>query len=92
MGILLHALGYKYHTNLYIASGEIYRGESSMAPLRSLFPRISRKETLLAKEDLQVISAYASRMAAVDYYVALESDVFVANNNGNMAKLLGGHR
>lgn len=92
IGIFLQALGYKHQTNLYIASGDIYGGKNSMAPLHSLFPRISRKESLLSQKELENISGFSSRMAALDYYVSLESDIFVANNNGNMARLLGGHR
>ncbi|TYI33915.1 hypothetical protein ES332_A04G167900v1 [Gossypium tomentosum] len=35
---------------------------------------------------------YGGRMAALDYIVCDETDVFVANNNGNMARMLAGRR
>jgi hypothetical protein len=31
-------------------------------------------------------------MAALDYIVCSKSDVFVTNNNGNMARILAGER
>ncbi|TYI33917.1 hypothetical protein ES332_A04G167900v1 [Gossypium tomentosum] len=34
----------------------------------------------------------SGRMAALDYIVCDETDVFVANNNGNMARMLAGRR
>ncbi|KAL0295794.1 UNVERIFIED_CONTAM: O-fucosyltransferase 6 [Sesamum calycinum] len=63
-----------------------------MAPLRALFPNIHTKESLGSKEELAEFSAYSSRMAALDFIVCYQSDVFVSNNNGNMAKILGGRR
>ncbi|MCO5575657.1 hypothetical protein L7F22_029461 [Adiantum nelumboides] len=92
VGLMLRALGYGSDTYLYVASGEIYGGESTLAPLRKLFPNFFTKDMLATHNDLNPFSAYSSRMAAIDYIVCDESDVFVTNNNGNMARMLAGRR
>lgn len=51
-----------------------------------------KKETLLEASDLKPLRNHLNRMAALDYYVSLESDVFVPTDGGNMAYLLEGHR
>ncbi|KAJ6287586.1 hypothetical protein OIU77_005042 [Salix suchowensis] len=42
--------------------------------------------------ELAPFSSFSSRMAALDFIVCDESDVFSTNNNGNMAKILAGRR
>ncbi|KAK6143333.1 hypothetical protein DH2020_023681 [Rehmannia glutinosa] len=93
IGVMLRALGFGNEVHIYIASGEIYGGEEALAPLRALFPNLHTKETIATKEeDLSQFSPYSSRMAALDFIVCDQSDVFVTNNNGNMAKILAGRR
>ncbi|KAL7082906.1 hypothetical protein ACP275_14G130400 [Erythranthe tilingii] len=92
VGIMLRALGFGEDIHIYIASGEIYGGEEALAPLKSLFPNIHTKESISIREELAQFSPYSSRMAALDFIVCDESDVFVTNNNGNMAKILSGRR
>ncbi|KAK4740808.1 hypothetical protein SAY87_024396 [Trapa incisa] len=91
VGLMLRALGFSNDTYLYVASGEIYGGESTLQPLRELFPNFYTKE-MLANEHLKPYLPFSSRLAALDYIVCDESDVFVTNNNGNMAKILAGRR
>ncbi|MFS7924173.1 putative GDP-fucose protein O-fucosyltransferase [Helianthus anomalus] len=91
VGLMLRALGFENNTYLYVASGEIYGGEETLKPLRELFPNLYTKE-MLANEELEPFLPYSSRLAAIDYIVCDESDVFVTNNNGNMAKILAGRR
>ncbi|KAJ0594559.1 putative GDP-fucose protein O-fucosyltransferase [Helianthus annuus] len=91
VGLMLRALGFENNTYLYVASGEIYGGEETLKPLRELFPNLYTKE-MLANEELESFLPYSSRLAAIDYIVCDESDVFVTNNNGNMAKILAGRR
>ncbi|CAI8589139.1 unnamed protein product [Vicia faba] len=71
---------------------EIYGGDETMKPLKDLFPNIYTKEMLAADEELKPFLPFSSRLAAIDYIVCDESDVFVTNNNGNMAKILAGRR
>ncbi|KAG5030511.1 hypothetical protein JHK85_014493 [Glycine max] len=92
VGLMLRALGYGSDIHIYVASGEVYGGKRTLAPLRALFPNFHSKETIATKEELEPFSSFSSRMAALDFIVCDESDVFVTNNNGNMAKILAGRR
>jgi hypothetical protein len=92
VGLMLRALGYGEDSYLYVASGEVYNGDVSLAPLKALFPNFLTKDTLATKEELEPFMEFSSRMAALDYIVCSKSDVFVANNNGNMARILAGQR
>ncbi|CAL9215686.1 unnamed protein product [Arabidopsis halleri] len=92
VGLMLRALGYGSDVHIYVASGEVYGGEKSLAPLKALFPHFYSKDTIATKMELKAFSSYSSRMAALDFLVCDESDVFVTNNNGNMARILAGRR
>ncbi|EYU17502.1 hypothetical protein ABFS82_03G081500 [Erythranthe guttata] len=92
VGLLLRALGYDRDTHIFVASGEVYGGESTLAPLKALFPNYHSKEILANQDELKPFSSFSSRMAALDFIVCDESDVFVTNNNGNMAKIIAGRR
>ncbi|KAJ4849800.1 O-fucosyltransferase 16 [Turnera subulata] len=92
VGLMLRALGYGSDVHIYVASGEVYGGEETLAPLKSLFPNFYTKETIASKGELEPFSSFSSRMAALDFIVCDNSDVFVTNNNGNMAKILAGRR
>ncbi|KAG6506267.1 hypothetical protein ZIOFF_031589 [Zingiber officinale] len=92
VGLMLRGLGYGNDVHIYVASGEIYGGDESLAPLKTLFPNFYSKETLASKEELEPFSSFSSRMAALDFIVCDGSDAFVANNNGNMARILAGRR
>lgn len=92
VGLMLRALGYGNDTCLYVASGEVYNGKASLAPLKALFPNYYTKAELLSQMELEPFKKLSSQMAAIDYIVCSQSDVFVANNNGNMARILAGER
>ncbi|XP_051189429.1 O-fucosyltransferase 6 [Lolium perenne] len=92
VGLLLRALGYGSDVHIYTASGEIYGGEATLAPLKALFPNFHTKESLASKDELTPFLTHSSRMAAIDFIVCDGSDAFVTNNNGNMAKILAGRR
>ncbi|CAI0469129.1 unnamed protein product, partial [Linum tenue] len=92
VGLMLRSLGFGSDVHIYVASGEVYGGEETLAPLKSLFPNFHSKETLANKEELAAFAPFSSRMAALDFLVCDESDVFVTNNNGNMARILAGRR
>lgn len=92
VGLVLRALGYDRETHIFVASGEVYGGETTLAPLKALFPNFYSKDILASPEELEPFSGFSSRMAALDFMVCDESDVFVTNNNGNMAKILAGRR
>ncbi|CAI0407756.1 unnamed protein product [Linum tenue] len=92
VGLMLRSLGYGSDVHIYVASGEVYGGEETLAPLKSMFPNFHSKETLASQEELAAFAPFSSRMAALDFLVCDESDVFVTNNNGNMARILAGRR
>ncbi|KAI3834307.1 hypothetical protein MKX03_030114 [Papaver bracteatum] len=92
VGLMLRALGFDSDVHIYVASGEVYGGDATLGPLKALFPNYHSKETLASSEELSPFSSFSSRMAAVDFIVCDESDVFVTNNNGNMARILAGRR
>ncbi|KAM7483101.1 hypothetical protein LguiB_007684 [Lonicera macranthoides] len=90
--LILKALDIDRGIQIYIAAGEIYGGERRMASLASAYPKLVRKETLLEPSDLKYFQNHSSQMAALDYLVSLESDIFVPTYDGNMAKVVEGHR
>ncbi|KAF5958479.1 hypothetical protein HYC85_005704 [Camellia sinensis] len=90
--LTLRALGIDSNVRIYIAAGEIYGGERRLASLRASFSNLVKKETLLGPSELQFFKNHSSQMAALDYLVSLESDIFVPTYDGNMAKVVEGHR
>ncbi|KAF8399519.1 hypothetical protein HHK36_015385 [Tetracentron sinense] len=93
--LVLQALGFEKDTQIYIASGEIYGSERRLAALRDKFPIIDglhfqvKKEMLLDPEQFQ---NHSSQMAALDFMVSIASSIFIPTYDGNMAKLVEGHR
>lgn len=90
--LVLQALGFQKDTQIYIASGEIYGSERRLASLRAAFPRLVKKEMLLDPGDLQQFDNHSSQMAALDFTVSVASNIFIPTYDGNMAKLVEGHR
>ncbi|XWS60394.1 hypothetical protein CRYUN_Cryun07bG0032800 [Craigia yunnanensis] len=90
--LILRALDIDNSYQIYIAAGEIYGGERRMASLAAAYPKLVRKETLLEPSDLRFFENHSSQMAALDYLVSLESDIFFPTYDGNMAKVAEGHR
>ncbi|KAL8217621.1 hypothetical protein R6Q57_020994 [Mikania cordata] len=90
--LTLRALDINRDIQIYIAAGEIYGGKRRMDSLEDAYPKLVRKETLLRAADLQYFQNHSSQMVALDYLVSLESDIFVPTYDGNMAKVVEGHR
>lgn len=51
-----------------------------------------RKEMLLTPDELRPFQNRSTQMAALDYQVSIASDTFIATYDGNMAKVVEGHR
>ncbi|XP_021293313.1 uncharacterized protein At1g04910-like [Herrania umbratica] len=90
--LILQALGIDRNTTIYIAAGKIYNEEKRMENLAMVYPNLVRKELVLEPSDLKPFLNHADQMAALDYIVAIESDVFIPTFGGNMAKAVEGHR
>ncbi|KAI5654894.1 hypothetical protein M9H77_32081 [Catharanthus roseus] len=92
VGIFLSSLGFPSNTPIYIAAGEIYGGDAHMADFQSRYPLLMNKEKLASVEELEPFTNHASQMAALDYIVSVESDIFIPSYSGNMARAVEGHR
>ncbi|CAO2829548.1 unnamed protein product [Amaranthus hypochondriacus] len=90
--LILQALNFGNNTQIYIASGEIYGSERRLAALRAAFPSTIKKDMLLDPDDLRQFRNHSSQMAALDFLVSVASDIFVPTYDGNMARLVEGHR
>ncbi|XP_022732865.1 uncharacterized protein At1g04910-like [Durio zibethinus] len=90
--LILQALGIDRNTTIYIAAGKIYNEEKRMANLLMAYPNIVRKELVLEPRELRPFLNHSDKMAALDYIVAIESDIFIPTYGGNMARAVEGHR
>uniref|UniRef100_M1D1G2 O-fucosyltransferase family protein n=1 Tax=Solanum tuberosum TaxID=4113 RepID=M1D1G2_SOLTU len=77
VGLFLSALGFPSNTPIYIAAGEIYGGDSHMSDLLLRYPLLMNKEKLASIEELEPFVNHASQLAALDYIVSIESDIFI---------------
>ncbi|CAL0315269.1 unnamed protein product [Lupinus luteus] len=92
IALTMRALDIDRNIQLYIAAGDIYKSDKRMKTLKEAFPNLVKKETLLEPSELDPFRNHSNQMAALDYYVSLESDIFLPSHRGNMANLVEGHR
>ncbi|QCD90190.1 GDP-fucose protein O-fucosyltransferase [Vigna unguiculata] len=90
--LTLSALNIDSKIQVYIAAGDTYKSAKRMASLKEAFPNLVKKETILEPSELDPFRNHSNQMAALDYYVSIESDIFVPSYQGNMAKLVEGNR
>ncbi|CAF1935979.1 O-fucosyltransferase 24 [Brassica napus] len=89
---LLRALGAPRDARIYWAGGEPLGGKEALRPLTSEFPHLYNKYDIAFPLELKPFAKRASIMAAIDYIVCKESDVFMASHGGNMGRAIQGHR
>ncbi|XAR63412.1 hypothetical protein NMG60_11023331 [Bertholletia excelsa] len=89
---LLKALGAPKDARIYWAGGNPLGGKEALLPLTREFPNFYNKEDLALPGELEPFARKASSMAAIDYIVAENSDVFMPSHGGNMGHAIQGHR
>ncbi|XP_002965190.2 O-fucosyltransferase 20 [Selaginella moellendorffii] len=89
---LLRGLGATSWTRIYWAGGEPFGGSRALQPLKQEFPNLVNKHDIATPQELEAFRSKASRLAAIDYVVSLNSDVFMPSHGGNMGHALKGHR
>ena len=77
----------KWMNNL-LSFFQVYGGEARITTRRRLFPLMEDKKSLTSAEQRAKVEGKASLSAAVDYYVSMQSDIFISASPGNMHNAL----
>ncbi|XAR50564.1 hypothetical protein NMG60_11004919 [Bertholletia excelsa] len=85
--LILQALSIPTNTNIYLAAGD---GLMELGGFTSVYTNVFTKATLLSSEDFA--SMHGNTKAALDYYVSINSDSYVATFFGNMDKMVAAMR
>ncbi|CAL9087198.1 unnamed protein product [Musa acuminata var. zebrina] len=89
---LIKALGAPKDARIYWAGGEPFGGPEALLPLITEFPHLCNKENISQPGELERFASKSSVLAAIDYIVCEQSDVFMPSHGGNMGHLMQGHR
>ncbi|XP_050245621.1 O-fucosyltransferase 13 isoform X1 [Quercus robur] len=84
---ILQSLSIPTDTNIYLAAGD---GLMEIEGLTSVYTNVVTKSSLLSDEDFT--SMHGNTKAALDYYVSINSDSYVATYFGNMDKMVAAMR
>ena len=84
---ILRSLGISRNTNIYLAAGD---GLMEVEGLKSVYPNVFTKSALLQDTDFKAM--HGNTKAALDYYVAIKSDSYMATYFGNMDKMVAAMR
>ncbi|KAA8541901.1 hypothetical protein F0562_023053 [Nyssa sinensis] len=84
---ILQALSIPTSTNIYLAAGD---GLMEIEGLTSIYTNVFTKSRLLSGEDFT--NMHGNTKAALDYYVSINSDSYMATYFGNMDKMVAAMR
>ncbi|XP_068648712.1 O-fucosyltransferase 13 isoform X2 [Aristolochia californica] len=84
---ILRALGIPTNTTIYLAAGD---GLLEIEGLTSVYTNVYTKSSLLSTEDFELM--HGNTKAALDYYVSVNSDAYIATYFGNMDKMVAAMR
>ncbi|XP_071711601.1 O-fucosyltransferase 13 [Rutidosis leptorrhynchoides] len=84
---ILQSLSIPTNTNIYLAAGD---GIMELEGLTSVYTNVVTKSSLLSGEDFKIM--HGNTKAALDYYVSINSDSYVATYFGNMDKMVAAMR
>ncbi|KDP20702.1 hypothetical protein JCGZ_21173 [Jatropha curcas] len=91
--LMLAALGFTRKTHVFVAGANIYGGQSRLAALTSLYPKLVTKEKLLSATELEPFSNFSSQLAALDFIACTASDAFAMTDSGSqLSSLVAGYR
>ncbi|XP_050232918.1 O-fucosyltransferase 13 isoform X2 [Mercurialis annua] len=85
--LILQALSIPTNTNIYLAAGD---GLMEIEGLTSVYTNVFIKSALLSGEDFT--NMHGNTKAALDYYVSINSDSYMATYFGNMDKMVSAMR
>ncbi|KAL2617608.1 hypothetical protein AAZV13_08G196500 [Glycine max] len=85
--LILQSLSIPLTTNIYLAAGD---GLMEIEGLIDTYANIVTKSSLLSREDFT--SMHGNTKAALDYYVSINSDSYIATYFGNMDKMVSAMR
>ncbi|XP_031487721.1 O-fucosyltransferase 20-like [Nymphaea colorata] len=89
---LLKALGAPRNARIYWAGGVPFGGLEALEPITREFPHFYNKYNLSMPGELEPYANRASLLAAIDYIISVNSDVFMPSHGGNMGHVIQGHR
>ena len=84
---IFQALSIPTNTNIYLAAGD---GLMEIEGLKSIYTNVVTKSALLSGEDF--LNMHGNTKAALDYFVSINSDFYVATFFGNMDKMVAAMR
>ncbi|WJX42780.1 O-fucosyltransferase 13, variant 2 [Trifolium repens] len=85
--LILQSLSIPPTTNIYLAAGD---GLMEIEGLTDIYTNIFTKSSLLNEEDFT--SMHGNTKAALDYYISINSDSYIATYFGNMDKMVAAMR
>ncbi|XP_051135532.1 O-fucosyltransferase 13-like isoform X2 [Andrographis paniculata] len=84
---ILEALSIPTDTNIYLAAGD---GLMELEGLTSVYANVFTKSALMNSEDFK--NMHGNTKAALDYYISINSDSYMATYFGNMDKMVSAIR